>query len=115
VIVCCVQASINMLRRVEPYIAYGYANQKSVRELIYKRGCGKVNGQRIPLTDNHIIEKALGSKVCAWRIAHWFPVPHRLAAVFVAVAIWFCSMDSLPLRSSRAAINRPICGFGKIC
>lgn len=31
-----------MLKRVEPYIAFGYPNQKSVRELIYKRGFGKV-------------------------------------------------------------------------
>ena len=31
------KATINMLRRVEPYIAYGYPNLKSVRELVYKR------------------------------------------------------------------------------
>lgn len=53
-------AIINMLRLVEPYIAYGYPNLKSVRELIYKRGYGKVNGRRIPLTDNAIIEQSLG-------------------------------------------------------
>lgn len=35
------KASVNMLRRVEPYIAYGYPNLKSVKELIYKRGFGK--------------------------------------------------------------------------
>lgn len=49
-----------MLRMVEPFIAYGQPNLKSVRELIYKRGHGKVNKQRIPLTDNAIIEKELG-------------------------------------------------------
>merc|ERR1712019_44952 len=48
-------ASIMMLRLVEPYIAYGYPNLKSVRELVYKRGFGKVNGQRIPLCDNKIV------------------------------------------------------------
>ena len=37
------KATINMLRRVEPYIAYGYPNLKSVKELIYKRGFGKVS------------------------------------------------------------------------
>jgi hypothetical protein len=31
-----------MLRIVEPFIAYGYPNLKSVRELIYKRGYGKM-------------------------------------------------------------------------
>lgn len=36
------KATVNMLRLVEPYIAWGYPNLKSVRELIYKRGYGKV-------------------------------------------------------------------------
>ncbi|KAJ7358993.1 Transducin (beta)-like 3 [Desmophyllum pertusum] len=35
------KATINMLRIVQPYVAYGYPNLKSVRELIYKRGHGK--------------------------------------------------------------------------
>ncbi|RYH28872.1 hypothetical protein EON65_10545 [archaeon] len=35
-------ATIKMLRLVEPFIAYGYPNLKSVREIIYKRGYGKV-------------------------------------------------------------------------
>jgi 60S ribosomal protein uL30 len=54
------KATINMLRIVEPYVAYGYPTLKTVRELIYKRGYGKVNYQRVALTDNAIIEKALG-------------------------------------------------------
>lgn len=37
------KATVNMLRRVEPYIAWGYPSQKTVRELIYKRGYGKVS------------------------------------------------------------------------
>lgn len=35
-------------------------NLKSVRELIYKRGYGKVDRQRIPLSNNQVIEEALG-------------------------------------------------------
>jgi 60S ribosomal protein uL30 len=35
-------------------------NLKSIRELIYKRGYGKINRQRIPLSDNAVIEGALG-------------------------------------------------------
>jgi len=35
-------------------------NLKSIRELIYKRGYGKVNKQRIPLVNNGIIEESLG-------------------------------------------------------
>lgn len=66
------KATINMLRIVEPYIAYGYPNLKSVKELVYKRGYAKVNGQRVALTDNAIIEKALGSKgiICMEDLVH---------------------------------------------
>jgi len=53
------RATQQMLRLVEPYITYGEPNLKSIRELIYKRGYGKVEKQRIPLTDNGIIEKSL--------------------------------------------------------
>ncbi|MEJ1276133.1 hypothetical protein NN561_007036 [Cricetulus griseus] len=54
------KASINMLRIVEPYIAWGYPNLKSVNELIYKRGYGKINKKRIALTDNSLIAQSLG-------------------------------------------------------
>ncbi|TDL21556.1 60S ribosomal protein L7 [Rickenella mellea] len=54
------KATQQMLRLVEPYVTYGEPNLKSVRELIYKRGYGKVNKQRIPLTDNGAIEGSLG-------------------------------------------------------
>ncbi|XP_064383513.1 large ribosomal subunit protein uL30-like [Halichondria panicea] len=54
------KATVNMLRLVEPYIAYGYPNLKTVRELIYKRGYGKVDKRRIPLTENSVIEECLG-------------------------------------------------------
>ena len=46
-----------MLRRVEPYIAWGYPSLKTVKELMYKRGYGKVDKSRIPLIDNSIIEQ----------------------------------------------------------
>lgn len=35
-------------------------NLKTVRELIYKRGYGKVNRLRVPLSNNSVIENALG-------------------------------------------------------
>ena len=61
-----------MLRIVEPFVAYGYPNLKSVRELIYKRGYGKINKQRLPLTDNAIIEEHLGKYgiVCMEDLIH---------------------------------------------
>ncbi|KNE60742.1 60S ribosomal protein L7 [Allomyces macrogynus ATCC 38327] len=54
------KATTEMLKLVEPYVTYGTPNLKTVRELIYKRGYGKVNGQRIALSDNAVIEQALG-------------------------------------------------------
>merc|ERR1719213_634212 len=51
---------LNMLKLIGPYVTYGYPSLKSVRELIYKRGFGKVNKQRIPLSDNEIITASLG-------------------------------------------------------
>merc|ERR1712066_566822 len=51
---------LNMLKLVQPYVTYGYPSLKTVKELIYKRGFGKVNKQRIPLSDNQIITTALG-------------------------------------------------------
>ncbi|EPS63412.1 hypothetical protein M569_11371 [Genlisea aurea] len=66
------KATLNMLHKVEPYVTFGYPNLKSVRELIYKRGYGKVNKQRIALTDNSIIEKALGKYgiICVEDLIH---------------------------------------------
>lgn len=54
------KATMNMVRRVEPYITYGFPSAATIRKLIYKRGHGKVSGSRIPLTDNAIVETALG-------------------------------------------------------
>jgi large subunit ribosomal protein L7e len=46
----------NMLRLVEPYIAYGYPSLKTVRAMIYKRAHLKINGQRIKVSDNKQIK-----------------------------------------------------------
>uniref|UniRef100_A0A6V7QT66 Uncharacterized protein n=1 Tax=Ananas comosus var. bracteatus TaxID=296719 RepID=A0A6V7QT66_ANACO len=54
------EATSTMLLSVEPFITYGYPNLKSVKELIYKKGCGWANRENVPLTDNNAIEQALG-------------------------------------------------------
>lgn len=66
------KATEHMLRLVSPYIAYGEPNLKAIRELVYKRGYAKVNGQRIPITDNAIIEEKLGKNgiVCVEDLVH---------------------------------------------
>jgi|TARA_B110000914_G_scaffold222793_1_gene236961 large subunit ribosomal protein L7e len=53
-------ATWQMLRRVEPYVTYGFPTRTSISQLIYKRGYGKMNRSRIPLTDNFMIENTLG-------------------------------------------------------
>jgi len=65
-------ASLEMLRLVEPYVAWGYPNLKSVRELLYKRGFGKIHSQRMPLSSNKQIENALGRKgiICMEDLVH---------------------------------------------
>ena len=53
-------ATQQMLQLIEPYVAYGEPNLKTIRELIYKRGYAKINKQRIPISDNSLIEEHLG-------------------------------------------------------
>ena len=52
---------MQMLRLVTPLVAFGYPSVATVRKLLYKRGFGKVNKQRIGLSDNQIISESLGA------------------------------------------------------
>jgi len=54
------KASIQMLRIADPFITWGYPSQTTIKNMIYKRGAGKINGQRIKLHDNAVVEKGLG-------------------------------------------------------
>lgn len=59
------KAALILLRLVEPYVTYGEPNLKSIRELVYKRGFGKVNKQRVPLTGTRMIHCLLvGCLLC---------------------------------------------------
>jgi large subunit ribosomal protein L7e len=53
-------ASLQILKLVEPYVTYGAPNLKTVKELLYKRGYGKIGTDRIALADNSIISRHLG-------------------------------------------------------
>jgi 60S ribosomal protein uL30 len=66
------KATMTMLKLVEPYVTYGEPSLKSIRDLIYKRGFGRVAKQRVALTDNSIIQKALGKHdiICIEDIIH---------------------------------------------
>merc|ERR1712147_440142 len=54
------KATINMIRMVEPFVTYGYPTRTTIQRLVYKRGYGKLNRSRIPLTDNSVVEEGLG-------------------------------------------------------
>ncbi|XP_077595776.1 60S ribosomal protein L7-like 1 [Stigmatopora nigra] len=86
--------SLNMLKMVEPYVAWGYPNLKSVRELILKRGQAKVDKNAVALTDNNFIEAHMGKHgiICledliheiysvgkAFRQANMFLMPFKLS------------------------------------
>ncbi|XP_006625745.2 60S ribosomal protein L7-like 1 [Lepisosteus oculatus] len=66
------KTSLTMLKAVEPYVAWGYPNLKSVRELVLKRGQAKIGKQKVPLTDNTIIEQHMGQHgmICLEDLIH---------------------------------------------
>merc|ERR1711937_817517 len=54
------EATIRMLRLIEPYVTYGYPTRATIKKLVYKRGFGKINKQRIPIANNDVISEGLG-------------------------------------------------------
>eukprot|EP01123_Difflugia_compressa_P009781 TRINITY_DN334_c0_g1_i2.p1 TRINITY_DN334_c0_g1~~TRINITY_DN334_c0_g1_i2.p1 ORF type:complete len:312 (-),score=53.29 TRINITY_DN334_c0_g1_i2:158-1093(-) len=60
------------LKLVQPFVTYGCPSYKTISDIVVKRGYTKTNGTRIALTDNTIIENALGEDniVCIEDIIH---------------------------------------------
>merc|ERR1711934_1032461 len=54
------KASIQMLRIADPFITWGYPTQETISKMIYKRGAGNINGQRIKIHENSVVEKSVG-------------------------------------------------------
>jgi len=54
------EATIRMLRLIEPYVTYGYPTRATVQKLVYKRGFGKIDKQRIPIATNSVIAEGIG-------------------------------------------------------
>ena len=61
-----------LLHLVEPWVVYGKPSKAVVNDLITRRGFGKVDRQRVPLSDNITIEKSLGDKniICVEDLVH---------------------------------------------
>merc|ERR1719198_2014179 len=65
------KATWNMIRIIEPFVTFGYPSRETISKLVYKRGYGKVNRSRIPLTDNSIIADNLGGGItCIESLIH---------------------------------------------
>lgn len=61
------------LHLVEPCVIYGVPSKATVMELIKRRGHGKINNERVPLSNNVIIEETLGPDyglLCLEDLAH---------------------------------------------
>jgi len=76
------KATINMLKLIQPYIAYGYPSVACIRSLIYKRGFAKIRSRpgaisRIPIMSSDLIEKHLGR----YRIETVEDMVHEIATV----------------------------------
>lgn len=55
------ETTLALLQMVDPYVTWGHPNIRTVRDLIFKRGHGKIGkNERGSLSDNTFIEKALG-------------------------------------------------------
>ncbi|CAH8642311.1 unnamed protein product [Dicrocoelium dendriticum] len=65
------KATLNMLRIIDPYIAWGYPTLKTIRQLLYKRGFCKYHGTRQPIT-NELIQRKLGhlDMICMEDLVH---------------------------------------------
>ncbi|CEP19990.1 hypothetical protein [Parasitella parasitica] len=68
----CDDETVKDLQKIEPYVTYGVPNLKTVRDLIMKRGATMIEGVRTPLSDNTMIEEALGDcgVICLEDIVH---------------------------------------------
>jgi len=66
------ESRLKMLKLVEQYVTWGYPDLKSVRDLITKRGHTVVEGLRVPLTDNKIIENNFNDPeiICTEDLVH---------------------------------------------
>ncbi|KAJ3676318.1 hypothetical protein LUZ60_003730 [Juncus effusus] len=66
------ESNLKILLAVEPFVTFGYPNLKSVKELIYKKGRGRIEKEDVPLTNNDVIEQELGQHgmICLEDLVH---------------------------------------------
>ncbi|KAL0078561.1 ribosomal protein L30, ferredoxin-like fold domain-containing protein [Phycomyces blakesleeanus] len=66
------EKSAPMLQAIEPYVVFGEPTLKTVRDLLIKRGYAKVKGKRTAISDNAMVEEALGKQniICLEDMIH---------------------------------------------
>eukprot|EP00999_Lentomonas_sp_LEN2_P000219 NODE_1213_length_952_cov_96.191515_g1167_i0.p1 GENE.NODE_1213_length_952_cov_96.191515_g1167_i0~~NODE_1213_length_952_cov_96.191515_g1167_i0.p1 ORF type:complete len:237 (-),score=56.62 NODE_1213_length_952_cov_96.191515_g1167_i0:159-869(-) len=64
--------TLEMLQRVVPYVTFGYPSLATIRRLLLKRGYVKLNGQRLKIESNDVIEQGLGKHgiICVDDLIH---------------------------------------------
>ncbi|KAL3915375.1 MAG: hypothetical protein SGILL_005689 [Bacillariaceae sp.] len=91
------------LHLVEPWVVYGKPSDGIVEDLLERRSYGNVDGERTPLSDNTIIEKALGDEhglICMEDLVHELTGTGELFDT-VAKFLW-----PFPLTSSRTKYEK---------
>lgn len=65
-------ATRKMLHLVEPYVLYGIPSSETISDLVRRRGFCRVDGKRVPLADNNVIERELGESglICVEDLVH---------------------------------------------
>ena len=91
------------LHLVEPWVVYGKPSDGIVEDLLERRSYGNIDGERVPLSDNTIIEKELGNEhglICMEDLVHELTGAGDLFDV-VAKFLW-----PFPLSSSRTKFEK---------
>ena len=91
------------LHLVEPWVVYGKPSDGIVEDLLERRSYGNIGGERVPLSDNTIIEKELGNEhglICMEDLVHELTGAGDLFDV-VAKFLW-----PFPLSSSRTKFEK---------
>jgi len=66
------EETVALLKLVEPYVAWGYPNINTVRELIFKHGFLRIDYKKVAIDSNKLIEDNLGELgvICIEDIVH---------------------------------------------
>jgi len=67
------ESNRKLLHLVEPFVIYGPPAASTVSDLLSRRGFGRIDGKRVPLSDNNVVEDALGEStgmICVEDLVH---------------------------------------------